>query len=103
MPGERLRIPLPFDVVHSGSTTTTDCGYLLRITDRGTNFAPGGGVGRGEANARKMACKRDICCTRRVCGYDAVNIGSKMAARYKQSIGDVNEEAIMVPCCGRRF
>lgn len=32
-----------------------------------------------------------------------MKMGSKMAARYKQSMGDVNEEAITDPGCGRRF
>lgn len=44
-----------------------------------------------------MALNRDICSTRRVDGYEAVNMGSKIAARYKQSMGEVNEEAIKVP------
>lgn len=42
-------------------------------------------------------------CTLRVLGYEAVNTGSKIAARYRQSRGEVNEEAMMVLCPGRRF
>ena len=36
-----------------------------------------------------MALNREMRCTRRVVGYEAVKIGSKMAARYKESSGDV--------------
>lgn len=35
-------------------------------------------------------------------GNEAVNIGSKMAARYKASIGDVLDDAMMLLSCGRR-
>lgn len=35
-------------------------------------------------------------CTCRVCGYDTVNIGSKIAARYRESIGEVNDAAIIL-------
>lgn len=41
-------------------------------------------------------------CTSRVDGYEAVKMGSKIAARYKESIGDVWEDAIMEPGCGSR-
>ena len=37
-----------------------------------------------------------------VFGYEAVNIGSKIAARYTASIGDVKDEAITEPGWGRR-
>lgn len=40
--------------------------------------------------------------TRRVDGYEAVNIGSKIAARYRESIGDVYDEAMTEPGCGSR-
>ncbi len=40
--------------------------------------------------------------TRRVEGYEAVNTGSKIAARYRESIGDVCEDAIIDPGCGSR-
>lgn len=42
-------------------------------------------------------------CTWRVDGYDAVNIGSNIAARYSASIGDVCEDAITVLGPGRRL
>ena len=41
-------------------------------------------------------------CTWRVDGYDAVKTGSKMAARYKESIGEVCEDAMIDPGCGSR-
>jgi len=41
--------------------------------------------------------------TSRVDGYEAVKIGSKMAARYKQSMGEVKEDAMTDPGCGTRF
>ena len=36
-----------------------------------------------------MALNKEICCTRRVDGYEAVKTGSKMAARYRESSGEV--------------
>jgi len=50
-----------------------------------------------------MAWKREIGCTMRVCGYEAVNTGSKMAARYRQSSGEVKDDAMRVEGWGRRF
>jgi hypothetical protein len=41
--------------------------------------------------------------TSRVDGYEAVKIGSKMAARYKQSMGEVKEDPMTDPGCGTRF
>ncbi len=35
--------------------------------------------------------------TRRVEGYETVKTGSKIAARYKASIGEVCEDAIIEP------
>ena len=49
-----------------------------------------------------MAWNSDMCCTRRVDGYEAVKTGSKMAARYRESSGEVQEQAIMEPGCGSR-
>jgi len=40
--------------------------------------------------------------TRRVEGYEVVKTGSNIAARYKESIGEVCEDAIIDPGCGRR-
>jgi len=40
--------------------------------------------------------------TCRVCGYETVKIGSKMAARYNESIGDVKEDAITFEGSGTR-
>jgi len=33
-------------------------------------------------------------------GYDEVNIGSNIAARYSESIGDVCDDAMIEPGCG---
>ena len=49
-----------------------------------------------------MAWNNVIGWTRRVVGNDAVKTGSKMAARYKASIGEVLDDAMMLPCCGSR-
>ena len=49
-----------------------------------------------------MAWNNDMRCTRRVDGYEAVKTGSKMAARYSESSGEVKEQAIMEPGCGNR-
>jgi hypothetical protein len=35
--------------------------------------------------------------TSEVFGYEAVNMGLNMTARYRQSIGDVNDEAMIDP------
>ncbi len=43
-----------------------------------------------------MAPSSEIRRTWRVCGYDTVKIGSKIAARYRESIGEVKEYAIML-------
>lgn len=49
-----------------------------------------------------MALNNETRCTRRVDGYEAVKTGSKMAARYRESRGEVYEQAIMEPGCGSR-
>ena len=49
-----------------------------------------------------MACKREIRLTRRVDGYEVVNIGSNIAARYNASIGEVKDDAMTEDGCGRR-
>lgn len=49
-----------------------------------------------------MALNKETRCTRRVDGYEAVKTGSKMAARYKESSGEVYEQAITEPGCGSR-
>lgn len=79
--GLKGRMPRPFEVVHSGSTTIEESGLSLISLLRGTSLAPGAGLVCGGVRARKMALKREICSTRRVDGYEAVNMGSKIAAR----------------------
>lgn len=56
----------------------------------------------GYANDRSIACRRDSRSTLRVLGYDAVKTGSKMAARYTGSMGEVKEDAIIQLPMGRR-
>lgn len=82
-------IPLPFVVVHSGKTATTLSGFWRNIVLSSTKFALDEGSFCGYWKARKIDCKSEIRWTRRVDGYDAVKIGSKIAARYRESIGDV--------------
>jgi len=88
-------IPFPLVVVHSGKTTITRFGCSLTKTLRSVNFAPFGGYSFGFERARKIAPKRESCSTWRVCGYEAVKMGSNMAARYRESIGDVKEDAMI--------
>ena len=97
MLGENRKIPRPLDVVHSGRTTTAESGCSFKSFDKGTKRAPRGGVIIGATSARYMAWKSEMGCTIRVFGYDAVKIGSKIAARYRQSIGDVKDDAMRVP------
>ena len=49
-----------------------------------------------------MAWNSVIGCTSRVVGKEAVKTGSKIAARYNVSIGEVLEAAMMLPSCGSR-
>lgn len=50
-----------------------------------------------------MAPKQVTRWTSRVDGYEIVKIGSNIAARYSASSGEVKDEAMIVPPCGRRF
>lgn len=63
---------------------------------------PGGGASAGVDKEFMMAWRRETRSTLRVLGYEMVKIGSKMAARYKQSMGEVCDEAMMVPGEGNR-
>ena len=53
-------------------------------------------------NDRYIALGSDICSTNRVVGYEAVNIGSNMAAMYSASSGDVLLDAMTDPGRGSR-
>lgn len=75
------RIPRLLVVVHSGNVTMGRWGYFRMRVARSTRRVPGGGLGWGAANARRMACSREICSTWRELGYEAVKMGSKIAAR----------------------
>ena len=94
-------IPRPFVVVHSGKTTTGRLWCSRRSVWRSTRLACGGGVYCGAWKARKIAWKRDILWTRRVEGYEAVKTGSNIAARYRASMGEVHEDAMIDDGCGR--
>jgi hypothetical protein len=59
--GESGRMPLPFDVVHSGSTTMQEYGLSVINCDNGTSRAPGGGIAIGDVRARHIAWNSDIC------------------------------------------
>jgi hypothetical protein len=89
------KIPLPFVVVHSGKTTITLCGCSTSSVFRSVILDPFGGYSCGFRRARRIAPKRDMHSTCRVWGYETVKIGSKMAARYKESTGEVKEDAII--------
>ena len=101
--GLKGSMPRPLLVVHSGKTTTTRSGYCSTRVSRSTKSAVWLGISCGCAKARRTACRRVIGSTSRDVGYDAVKTGSKIAARYKASMGDAQEAAMMVPSCGRRF
>jgi hypothetical protein len=95
-PGEKAKTPRPLEVVHSGKTTTVRLGFSLMMEARVTRDAPRGVVS-GSESARSMARKSDIRSTSMLFGYDAVNMGLNMTARYRQSMGEVNDEAIIEP------
>jgi len=92
----------PFVVVHSGKTTMQRSGFaLMSCSSVVRYFVFGGGELRGNLRKRSMTLKREVRRKRRVLGYEVVNIGSNIAARYSASIGDVHEEAMTVPGPGR--
>ena len=95
-------MPFPFVVVHSGNTTMTLCGCSARRVFKSVIFAPFDGCSWGFERARRIAPNSEISCTWRVCGYETVNIGSKIAARYSESMGEVNEDAITFEGWGTR-
>lgn len=87
------RMPRPLVVVHSGKTAMTRFG-CFRIKDSRSISLAFGGCSLGASKACKTACKSDTGRTSRLKGYETVNMGSKMAARYKASMGEVKEEAM---------
>jgi len=98
--GLKGRIPRPLVVVHSGNTTMTRFGCSATSVFRSVIFAPFDGYSFGFDNARKIAPKSEMYSTWRVWGYDTVNIGSNIAARYRESMGEVKEDAMMFDGCG---
>ena len=81
MEGLRGRIPRPFVVVHSGKTQMGREGCSRTRVCISTRVVPFGGCSCGVENARRIASSRVMRCTRRVEGYDAVNMGSNIAAK----------------------
>lgn len=100
--GLKGKIPRPLVVVHSGNTTMTRFGCSFTNVARSVIRAPFGGYSAGLDKARRMAPRRDMYCTWRVCGYETVKMGSKIAARYRLSIGLVKLDAMIFPGCGTR-
>lgn len=76
-------------------------GYSLTSVPSSTKRAFGGGWDFGTLKARSTASSKEIRWTNRVVGYDAVKIGSKRAARYRGSMGEVFDEAMIDLDCGR--
>lgn len=79
--GLKGRIPRPLVVVHSGKIAIVAPGFSATSAESEVSFAPRGGVGSGGSSARTIAWKSVMRCTRRVLGYEAVKMGSKIAAR----------------------
>lgn len=100
--GLRGRMPLPLLVVHSGKTTTTLFRFCFTNVSRSTRVAPLGGVVWGWRNALIAACSSDTGWTSLFDGKHIAKTGSKMAARYRASIGEALEAAIIEPSLGRR-
>jgi len=97
MLGEKANTPLPFEVVHSGKTTIVRPGFSFIREASVTSLALQGGESCGVESARSMAPKSYMRSTSKLFGYEAVNMGLKITARYKQSIGEVKEDAMMEP------
>jgi hypothetical protein len=100
MLGEKGKTPLPFEVVHSGKTTTVCPGFSFIREASVTSLAPRGGDSCGVESARSIARKSDMRSTSKLFGYEAVNMGLNITARYKQSIGEVKDDAMMEPVDG---
>lgn len=71
----------PLLVVHSGKTTTYLLGFCAVSVCKSSISAPSDGVVAGWKKLRMTASSRDTRRTWRVVGYEAVKMGSKMAAR----------------------
>ena len=89
------KIPLPLVVVHSGKTTITLSGCSVTSVFRSVIFAFLRGYSCGFRSARRIAPRREMCSTCRVWGYETVKIGSKIAAKYRESIGEVKDDAMI--------
>ena len=79
--GLKGSIARPLLVVDSGKTTTYRFGFCAISMCRSSISAPSGGASFGWKKFRATASNRDTRRTCRVVGYEAVKIGSKMAAR----------------------
>lgn len=60
MLGESVRMPLPFDAVHSGKTTIAESGFSCRSVESGIRRADGEGASAGGDRARNMAWTREM-------------------------------------------
>lgn len=89
-------IPRPLLVVASGKTTTVRLG--LSAMRRESSMLPSGDGFRTKDDS--TAAPNDSCLTLRDPGKLCTKIGSKMAARYTTSTGEVNEDAMTDPGVG---
>lgn len=79
--GLKGRIPRALLVVHSGNTTIYLVGLRAAKISRSSISALAGGEACGWKKLAKTAWRSDIRRTCRELGYEAVKIGSNMAAR----------------------
>lgn len=97
--GENFSMPRPLLVVASGNTTITRPWFSLVNWESSTKSScalKGSWMSKHAAIAPSRVTGR----TRRLPGSLSVNIGSKIAAKYNTSSGDVYEEAMTVPGTG---
>ena len=87
--GLKGRMARPLVVVHSGWTTIAWPGFCSTRVCKSVSCAFFGGSRHGYSKARNMAWNKEMRCTRRVDWYEAVKTGSNMAARYRESSGEV--------------
>lgn len=84
--GDKRSTPLPLLVVHSGNTTMTRRGFAATSSAKVIVFSgSAGGKAKHDARARSKESTWTFLELGKLC----VKIGSKMAARYSTSKGDV--------------
>lgn len=94
--GVGRRMPRPLLVVASGKTTTVLLG--LAAMRRESSMLPSGDGLRMKHDS--TAAPRESCLTFRDLGKLCTKMGSKMAARYTMSTGEVKEDAMTDPGVG---